>query len=131
MWPFLESALDDLVDDDSVFGVHADQTATLTGGRHRAKDRGIVNQKHARIRHEHLEARHAFVHGGVEFFDLFVFELGSDQVKAVIDRRFPFGFLVPVVDAFDQRLAFVLHGEVDDAGRATMRGRDRAGAKVV
>ena len=29
---FFESALDDLVDDDSVFGVHADETATLTGG---------------------------------------------------------------------------------------------------
>ena len=128
---FLQSAFDDLVDHDSVFGVHANQSAALACGGHGAEDCCVVDEEDARIGHEHLEARHAFVHGCVEFFDLLVFEFGCDQVKAVIDCGLSFGFLVPVVDAFDQRLTFVLDGEVDDARCATVRGSDRSGAKVV
>jgi hypothetical protein len=52
-------------------------------------------------------------------------------VEAVVDRGFAFRLLVPVVDTFDQRLTFVLHGEVDDARGAAMRGCNGAGTKVV
>src|SRR5687767_933113 len=52
-------------------------------------------------------------------------------METVIDDGFAFSFLVPVVYAFDQRLAFVLYGEIDDRGGATVRGGDGAGVKVV
>src|SRR5207253_10846804 len=71
------------------------------------------------------------VHDRVHFFDLTVFQLSRDQMKAIVDRAFAFRLLVPVVDAFDQRLTFILHGKVYDRRRPAMRRRDRAGAKVV
>jgi hypothetical protein len=52
-------------------------------------------------------------------------------VKAVIDSCFTFGFLVPVVDSFKERLAFVLYGKVDDARRAAVCGGDSARAEIV
>ena len=128
---FRERMFDDFIDDDAVLGMHADQTAAFACCRHAAKDRRIVNQKNAGVGHEHFEARHAFVHRCVQLFDLIVFELGRDQVKPIVDRRLAFGFLVPVVDALDERLAFVLHGEVDDRRGAAVCCGARTGCKVV
>ena len=62
---------------------------------------------------------------------MFVFEFGRDQMETIVDRCFAFGLLVPVVDAFDQRLTFVLHSEVDDAGGPAVSSSDCASAKVV
>jgi len=52
-------------------------------------------------------------------------------MKAVIDCRLSLCFLVPVVDAFDEGLTFVLHSEVNDASGAAMRRGNGARAKVV
>jgi hypothetical protein len=82
--------------------VHADQTTAWPAADIARKIVASSTRNTPGIGHEHFEARHAFVHRGVELFDLFVFELGGDEMKAVIDRGFAFGFLVPVVDAFDQ-----------------------------
>ena len=67
----------------------------------RAEDRCVVDQKHTRVGHEHLETSDAFVHRGVHLFDLVVFQFSRDQVEAIVDRRLAFGFLVPVINAFD------------------------------
>ena len=128
---FRQGVLDDLVDDDAILRVHANQAAARAGRRHRAKDRRVVYQKNSGISHEHLEAGHAFIHDGVHLFDLFVFECSCDQMKAVIDRALAFGFFVPVVDALKQRFAFVLHGEIDDRGCTAVRRRDCAGSEII
>ncbi len=60
--PCCKRALDDLVDDDAVLGVHADETAAAPGGRHRAEDGRVVGEEDAGVGHEQLEARHALVH---------------------------------------------------------------------
>jgi len=112
-------------------GVHADQTATLAGGRHRAKDRCVINQKDSGIGHEHFETRYAFVHRRVQLFNLAVFQFRSDQMKAVVDRRFAFGLLVPVINALNKRLAFVLNSKVNDGCCAAMGRGARAGEKIV
>src|SRR5712664_4959090 len=52
-------------------------------------------------------------------------------MKPIVDCCLTFGFLVPVIDAFDKRLTFVLHSEVDDARGAAVCGGDCSGAKVI
>src|SRR5947209_2880678 len=126
-----ERALDGLVDDDAVLGVHADEAAALARPRHRAEDGRVVNEEDAGVGHEHLEARHALVHDRVQFFDAIVFKLGRDEVEAVVNRALPLGLRVPVVQALDERLPLVLHSEVNDGRRPAVRRRNRARAEVV
>ena len=97
--PLFKRTFDDLINDNPILGVHANQTATRPGRGHRPKDRRIIDQKDARISHEHFEAGDAFVHHRIHLFDLSIFQLSRDQMKAIIDRALAFGFLVPVVDA--------------------------------
>src|SRR5438876_10270158 len=52
-------------------------------------------------------------------------------MEAIIDRSLAFRFLVPVIDTLDQRLSFVLHGEVDDGGCASVRRGAGAGQKII
>src|SRR5437764_15261664 len=52
-------------------------------------------------------------------------------MKAVINHSLPFGLLVPVVNRFDQRLTFVLHSEIYNRRRPTMRRSDRASVEIV
>ena len=50
-----ECSFDDLVDDDAVLGVHADQSAARARRRHCPKDRRVIRQKHAGICHKKFE----------------------------------------------------------------------------
>src|SRR6266850_1596884 len=52
-------------------------------------------------------------------------------MKPIVDCCLTFGFLVPVIDAFDKRLTFILHCEVDDARGAAVCGGDCSRVKVV
>ena len=56
----------------------------------------------------------------MKLFDLAVLQLGGYEMETVIDRGFAFGFLVPVVDALEQRLAFVLDCKIDNGRGAAM-----------
>src|SRR6266550_3224304 len=129
--PFFQRALNDLVDDDTVFRMHADQTTALAGCNHAAKDCGVIYEEDTGIGHEHFETSYAFIHGGMQFFNLPVFEFSRNQMKAVVNRGFALCFLVPVIDSFNERFAFVLDGKVDDARCAAMRGGKCACAKIV
>jgi hypothetical protein len=61
----LERALDDFINHDAVFGVHADKTAAFARSRHGSKYCCVVNQEHAGVGHKHLEARYTFIHRSV------------------------------------------------------------------
>src|SRR6266540_4482351 len=100
---FSKRMLDDFIDHDPIFRVHAYQSATFTRSGHSTKDCRIVNQEDAGIGHEHLEARHAFIHRGVQLLNLAVFQFGCDQMKAIVDGCFAFSFLMPVVDPLDRK----------------------------
>src|SRR5258705_13775654 len=52
-------------------------------------------------------------------------------MKPIVNCCLTFGLLMPVIDAFDKRLTFVLHSEVDDARGAAVCGGDCSRAKVV
>ncbi len=126
-----EKAFDDLVDDDAVLGVHTDQPASLARRGHRAKDRRVVRQKHARIGHKQLERSDALVHQLVHLFLVAVLKIGRDEVKTVIDRRLALGLFVPRIDARGHRLALRLHGKINDRRRPAKRRRPRSGKKIV
>src|ERR1700730_3249253 len=129
--PFFQRTFNDLVDDDTVFRMHADQTTALAGRHHAAKNGSVIYQEDTRIGHEHFETSYTFIHGGMQFFNLPLFKFSSDQMKAVVNRGLTLRFLVPVIDSLNERFAFVLDGKVDDACRAAMRGGKCACAKVV
>ena len=126
-----QSALDNLVDDDAVLRVHTNQTAALTGGRHRAIDRRIVNEKDAWIRHEQLETRHALIHHAPHLRQSFIFEISRDEMKTVINRRLAFGLRVPVIQCLSQRLALVLHREINDRRRPAVSRRPRPRKEII
>ena len=123
--------LDDLVYDDAVFRVHADEAARRARRLHRAIDRRVVDEKDAGVSHEELEAHHAFVDQLAHLRHALVGQIGGDQVKPVIDGRLAFGLLVPVIDGLDERLAVILHREIYDRSRAAVRRGDRARAEIV
>jgi hypothetical protein len=67
----------------------------------------------------------------VQLFDLIVFKFGSNQMETVVDGGFAFRFLMPVVDTLDKRLTFVLHGEIDDGGSASVSSCSSTSEKVI
>src|SRR5678815_476848 len=73
-----KSTFNNLVDYNSVFCVHTDQTTTLARCTHCSEDSCVINQEHAWIRHEHFEASHSFVHCRVQLFNLPVLEFCGD-----------------------------------------------------
>src|SRR5260370_849755 len=75
-----------LVDDATIF--RAMSAAGSRGGLicMHAENGIVINEKDTGIGHEHLETRYTFIHCGVELFDLFVFQLRGDEVKAIVDR---------------------------------------------
>ena len=81
-----ECTFDYLVDDDSVLGMHANQTASRTGRTHRSENRSVICKKDSGICHEELETRHTLIHHAIHFFLVTVLELGGDQMESVIDR---------------------------------------------
>ena len=78
-----------------------------------------------------LKLDHAFVDELAHLGQALVGKIGADQMEAVVDRGLAFGLLVPDVDRLDQRLAVILHGEVDDRRRSAVRRGDRAGVEVI
>ena len=54
--PLREGLLHEDVDRDAVLGVHADERADLAGALHRAEDLPVVDEEHAGVGHEELEA---------------------------------------------------------------------------
>jgi hypothetical protein len=52
-------------------------------------------------------------------------------MESIVDGRLSFGFLVPVINALNERLAFVLDRKVDDACRASVGCGQCPGAEVV
>src|SRR5688500_18430617 len=80
-----KKAFDDLVDNNTVLGMHADQPAALACSRHRPKDRRVIREEHSGVSHKELKARYALIHEFVHLFLVAVFELGRDEVKAIVD----------------------------------------------
>ena len=58
-------------------------------------------------------------------------EIHDHRVEAVVDDRLSLGLRVPAVDCLAQALALGLQREVDDRGRPSARGPDRADPPVV
>ena len=127
----LESDAHQLVDDDSVLGVHAHQGAVLARLAQRPEDGRVVGQHHPRIGHEHLVARHPFVREPAHLLDPGCGEVGDDHVEGVVDGG-PAGCLgVPGVEGIEGGRAFRLDREVHDARRPAVCGGAGAGLEVV
>ena len=123
--------LDDLVDDDPVLGVHADQGAVLAGLAHGAEQRAVVDVEQARVGHEHLVGGHALVGQPPHLPQPVVLHVGDDHVEAVVDARLAGRLLVPGLEPLKRRLALGLDREVDDRRRTAEGGRPGAGLEVV
>jgi len=117
-----ESTLNEYVDDDAIFCVHANESARLPGGSHRLENGSIINKKNSRVRHEQLEAGNALGDKALQFRQAMIGQVGNDQMKAVIDTRFTLGFREPGIEGLIQGLAMILHSEVDDRRGTTERG---------
>src|SRR4051794_14950366 len=98
-----QKAFDDLVDDDTVLGMHTDQPTTMPRRTHCSKDRGIVRQKNTRIRHKKLERGHTLVHELIHLLLITVLKVGRDEMKAVIDACLALSFFMPCVHARGHR----------------------------
>jgi hypothetical protein len=111
--------------------VHADERAELAGAQHGAEDRLVVEEEHARVGHEHLEAGDALLDHGAHLVEDGRRHVGRDHVERVVDQRAPFGLGVPGVERLPERAALLLDREVDDGGGAAVGRRQRARLEVV
>ena len=72
--------LHDDVNDGTILRVHADERAVLCRLTQRLEDRGVVDHQHIGIRHEQLEAGHAFAHHVVHVFEARIRQVGHNHV---------------------------------------------------
>ena len=128
---FGQRLLHDHVDRAAVFRVHADQRAILRRVLQSFEDAAVVEHEHAGIRHEQLEAGHAFVDQIVHLGKLSAGNVGDDAVEGVVADGLARGLAHPGVEGLAQLLAFVLNGEVDQRGRSAEGGGARAGFEIV
>ena len=111
--------------------MHTNQATVFACDGHRFENCAIVHEKHAGIGHKQFEAGHALIYQRFQFRQAFIGQIGADQMKAVIGRRFAFGFCEPDIQRFVQSLAFVLHGEVNNGRRPAKRSRTRACLEII
>ena len=111
----------------SVFYVGA---AVVGRADHGLKYRGVIHHYGSEIRHEHLEASNALPDHVVQFRKTAFGQVQDDHMKAVIDSRFPFSFLVPLLKRLLQGVTTLLHREIHDTGSASIGSRDGAGTKI-
>ena len=62
---------------------------------HGLKYRGVIHHYCSEIRHEHLEASNALPDNVVQLRETALGQVQDDYMKAGIDSRFSFSFLVP------------------------------------
>ncbi|MNS61084.1 hypothetical protein D3C72_941010 [compost metagenome] len=126
-----QGALDDLVDDDAVLGMHADHGAVLAGFAHGAVDRRVIRVEHAGVGHEELVAGDALVGEAAHLVEALVGHVGDDHVEGVVDGGLALGLGVPGVQALEGGAALGLHGEVHHRGGAAEGRGAGAGLEVV
>ena len=127
-----ERLRDQHVDRGAVLRVHHDHRAVRRRLLHRSQDLAVVAVEDARVGHEELDARDAFlvdepVHRG----ERVVVDAADDHVEAVVDRAVAVGLAVPRLEPVEHALTRALHGEVDDRRRAAPRRGSRAGLEGV
>src|SRR5262249_50788277 len=94
---FGERALDEDVDNNTVLGVHTDETAGFTGCSHRFEDSAVVDEKYSRVGHEEFETRNALVDQRLELRQPLVRKVRHDHVEPIIDTRLSLGLGKPYV----------------------------------
>jgi hypothetical protein len=99
VWPAASARSHQHVDRQPDLGVHRDERAQLAGAQHRAEDLLVVDQEHAGVGHEHLEAGHALADHRRHAVEGRGVGLGHDHVEAVVDRGLALGLGVPGVEA--------------------------------
>ena len=119
------------VDHAAVLGVHTDQRAVFGGLLQRAKNSGVIHHQDVRIRHEKLEAGHAFAHHVVHVFQARFGKIGDDHVQPIIDAGLRLRLLPPGVQRVAHLGAAGLNGEVDEGCSAADGRRARSGFKIV
>ena len=126
-----EQLLDEHVDGWPVLGVHHRHEPGVGGNLHGAEDLRVVGVEDAGVRHEHLVAGDAFVDELRHRGEGVGVDASDDLVEPVVDRAVAGGLLMPRCETVEHFLALRLHGEVDDARRASPRGGARAGLEGV
>ena len=86
---------------------------------HGLKYRGVIHHYGSEIRHEHLEASNALPDHVVQLRETSFWQVQDDHMKAVIDSRFPFSFLVPLLKRLLQGVTTLLHRKIHDTGSAS------------
>ena len=129
--PFRDRTLHQNVDDHSVLSVHANQAAGFSRRSHGFEDCSIIDKKYSGIRHEEFETRYALIDEAVEFGQSLIRKIGDDHMKTEVDHRFALRLREPHIQSLIQRLAAILHSEVDDRRSTTECGRTSAGFKII
>ncbi len=115
----------------SILSVDHDQDPVALGFGERLDDGAIVDHQASPVGHKELDAGHTTRRQGGDLVLDGSGQVADHGVEAVIDRRGIGGILDVTVQAVVEAVTFILKAEVDDAGRATAGGRDRAAPIVV
>ena len=128
-----DGLLDDDVDRIAVLRVNHHERARVGGGAHRLEERLVVDHDGALVGHEQLVGRDALVRQRRELLERAALaQVGDADVEADVDHRFAaLDLLEVVLERLGEGRARRLHAEVDETGRASEGGGDRAGGEVV
>src|SRR5205823_3118347 len=99
--------------------------------RHCFEDSSVIDQKNSRVRHEQFEAGHTLIDECFQLRQPLVWKISEDHVKSVIDRRLALCFCKPYIERLIQRLATILHSEIDDCGGTAEGGRSSSSFEVI
>jgi len=120
------------VDGDSVLCVHHDHRAVLCRRLHRAQNLTVIAIEDARIRHEQLKARDAFMVDEVgHVFQRLVVDAADDLVERVVNSAVAARLAMPFGQAELHVLVVSLQRHVDDRRDTAPCGGNRAGFEGV
>ena len=119
------------IDRRAVLGVHHRQQPGVCRDLHGLENLRVIRVEDARVGHEHLEARDAFVDEARHRGERVLVNPTDNLVEAVVDGAITGSEFVPVREAVFDALAGALHREVDDRGGAAPGGGGRAGLERV
>src|ERR1051326_6082469 len=126
-----ECPFDEHIDDDSVLRMHTDQSAGFTCSRHGLENCPVVHEKYSRVRHKQFEAGYALIDELFQLGQTLIRQIGNDHMKTVIDCGLALGFREPHIEGLIQRLATILHGEVDYCRRTADSGSASSCLEIV
>ena len=123
--------LDDFIDHDSVFRVHADPGAVISRLTESTVKGSIVNIQYTRIGHEKLVGSNSLIRQFTHLTKPGIRHIGNDHVEGIIDESLAVGLFMPGIESFEGRLSFGLNREIDHTGGSSKSCCTRARLKII